>query len=153
MWFSSFAIALRTSTRSGLDVVRRRRAHVRVSEDSLNHYIRHAQTVQVASQPAPRRAACQSCHSGMRVSRMYDGQLCGGLTLALPQASQRFSAGKMTRLTALPSASGLPIALAEDRASNRTVAQPMDFRRLQHNPNPSWIPAWRSESAQVSRRF
>jgi len=38
-----------------LDVVRRRGAHVRVSEDSLNHHIRHTEMVQVASQSAPRR--------------------------------------------------------------------------------------------------
>ena len=38
-----------------LDVVRRRGAHVRVSEDSLNHHIRHTEMVRVASQSAPRR--------------------------------------------------------------------------------------------------
>jgi predicted RNA binding protein YcfA (HicA-like mRNA interferase family) len=40
---------------SGFDVVRRRGAHVRMSEDSLNHHIRHTETVQVASRPTPCR--------------------------------------------------------------------------------------------------
>jgi hypothetical protein len=39
----------------GLDVVRRRRAHVRMSQDSLNYHIGHTEAVQVASQSAPRR--------------------------------------------------------------------------------------------------
>jgi hypothetical protein len=40
---------------NGLDVVRRCGAHVCVSEDSLNHHIRHTEAVQGASQSAPRR--------------------------------------------------------------------------------------------------
>jgi len=36
-----------------LDVVRCRRAHTGVSENSLNHHIRHSEAIQVASQSSP----------------------------------------------------------------------------------------------------
>jgi hypothetical protein len=39
----------------GLDVVRCRSAHIRMSEDSLNHHVRHAKAIQIASESTPRR--------------------------------------------------------------------------------------------------
>ena len=48
---------------------------------------------------------------------------------ALAQRSQRFSAGRITRLTTLVSASGLPDCVCENRAALRiATAQPMHFQ-------------------------
>lgn len=69
--FPDVVFQLRHSTPNvdsgSLDVVRRACAHVRGSEDSPNHHIRHAEAVQIC---LPVRAACQPCDSGMQVSRL-----------------------------------------------------------------------------------
>ena len=63
--------------------------------------------------PSHRLAACQPCHSGMRVSRLYGCPAFWWSESPFPQASHRLSAGKITRLTTLPSDRGLPREFAK----------------------------------------
>jgi hypothetical protein len=51
---SQFRHGISNVNRGSLDVVSRRCAHIRMSEDSLNHHVRHTEAVQVTSQSAPR---------------------------------------------------------------------------------------------------
>src|ERR1039457_3509801 len=67
-------------TSSRLDVIRVRSAHVRVTQDALNHDLRHTQAVEVAAQSAPcsssPSASCRITGTGARPLCVFGAVTC-----------------------------------------------------------------------------